>query len=1481
MMKRLVMVMMALWPAMVLAQPTGNVYHRLVVEDEYGELSVSSFYVYLPGTTTEATIYQDRSQTLALAQPITPTSTNTTLLGGRLYWWGPDGFDYKVTAGSLTQDNAETDSLDASTGFIHMQHAISLDSELYALAHMDPNAGDVPYFPTTSTASSFPTTSWSRAMMARASEALWKAYVNLEIGTDVQASDPNLTLLAAADPNAGDVFYWPTSTTGSSFLTTPWTRAMMAPVSEALWKAYVNLEANTDFYAPAGTDVAVTDGGTGASTAAAARSNLSAQKQYMIDVTEAPYNADNTGATDATTALQAAITATPQGGTLFFPAGVYKITPPLRVGQWSINDQNDVLGWSGGNNGIKIVGGGDFASSPSVYIIATGTAQSGNSSTTYTDSVGTYDIITNNHAVFEVVNCRGVEFDGLCIDGNDVAFAGIWNDGPSANMIVRRTKIYDCIGPGLRVGTLWDSVGNAVYYGYGNSPYFKANVFNVTTYGGWANDALTVESCEFISDGIGATCESGQGINQVFRNCKLTSNTSYNFLNYNARTTFDNCHFIGSTAYNVLSPSTGGYLRFNNCHDEATCSQQFLATGNGNGAGPVLVFDDSEVNDDIFTSCGARISVINGSEIDGGIYRLVDYDQDWFCDVRNSSIDLISLCTSSYDTRILITGSNIDVTGGGALLQGVGAAENVRWITNVYPATAYTYTNVLSKLQLTTSLLVGTSSIGTALFLAGDTSVGGTVIGGIQNDDNTNSASHARWKIATGGTSAGDPILQLTNGTGNWYFNLDNDDSDKLKIGTTQSDNNLVGTSGGRWGIGTADPNESLDVDGNVQTEQVIADSILFTDEDASPDANGMLKYDNTVAGFTDGLLEWYDDDAVRYIVDLDTLPGDTEDDKVVAYDKDADKFYMKADAGSGAAGTVTTVNAGGVQVGDADIVTLDFNDIPFIVTENPDTTINIDVNETWLATFAASDPNSHDAVTLDPNMAAIFTLDGQAIEVNIATPTNGRDDALPTSDDVYDFVTGLGYITADPNSHDAVTVTQSPSVTLTLTGQDVQADVNETYTDTLYLGLMDDANGVIADGVALGDDTTGNYVASITNGTSITGGDGGSEGAALTLDVADDSIDGTELADTITLDATTQIATGTYTLQVQVNNTAVHGFEINGTGAFTGDLLHVHQHTGNPTSGSLAVFEWEDPDVNGVIINANAAGAGAVTGLLITTDDDDSSNYTPFEVRDDSGANNDLLFDIDYTGKATAAGGFAGALTGNVTGNADTATTASNLAEDGVDAITEIAAALKSGSDTTLITGTAGTTDYYAKWNADGDLVDGTNADGIAGSISEGALTNSSIVSADIKDGEVGAGDLAATLDLSSKTITAPPKLSGLIDRWMFCIADPNYYYSSVQHYLIIDPNTSYDLTVDKAQVTLDDDPTTEIEMDLCFADNRDDLADPNVIGVLDTTAGAANVTSFSDATVPANKVVYIVINTQPDADTKTANYKIDWHYD
>ena len=54
-----------------------------------------------------------------------------------------------------------------------------------------------------------------------------------------------------------------------------------------------------------------------------------------------------------------------------------------------------------------------------------------------------------------------------------------------------------------------------------------------------------------------------------------------------------------------------------------------------------------------------------------------------------------------------------------------------------------------------------------------------------------------------------------------------------------------------------------------------------------------------------------------------------------------------------------------------------------------------------------------------------------------------------------------------------------------------------------------------------------------------------------------------------------------------------------------------------------------------------------------------------------------------------------------------DDAVTTGKIVNDAV-TLAKIAAAAKSGADATLVTGTAGTLNYTAKWNTDGDLVDG-----------------------------------------------------------------------------------------------------------------------------------------------------------------------------
>jgi hypothetical protein len=50
--------------------------------------------------------------------------------------------------------------------------------------------------------------------------------------------------------------------------------------------------------------------------------------------------------------------------------------------------------------------------------------------------------------------------------------------------------------------------------------------------------------------------------------------------------------------------------------------------------------------------------------------------------------------------------------------------------------------------------------------------------------------------------------------------------------------------------------------------------------------------------------------------------------------------------------------------------------------------------------------------------------------------------------------------------------------------------------------------------------------------------------------------------------------------------------FEIEGIGAFSGDLIHIHQHIGNPGAVNLISLEAEDADAQGIVIDVvNTAG--------------------------------------------------------------------------------------------------------------------------------------------------------------------------------------------------------------------------------------------------------------------------------------------------
>lgn len=77
--------------------------------------------------------------------------------------------------------------------------------------------------------------------------------------------DTEISSIAGLTSAADTAPYYTGSGTAALMTVTSFARSILDDADEATLKATLNLEANTDYYAPAGTDVALADGGTGAS----------------------------------------------------------------------------------------------------------------------------------------------------------------------------------------------------------------------------------------------------------------------------------------------------------------------------------------------------------------------------------------------------------------------------------------------------------------------------------------------------------------------------------------------------------------------------------------------------------------------------------------------------------------------------------------------------------------------------------------------------------------------------------------------------------------------------------------------------------------------------------------------------------------------------------------------------------------------------------------------------------------------------------------------------------------------------------------------------------------------------------------------------------------------------------------------------------------------------------------------------------------
>lgn len=101
-----------------MARSRGYTHHQVSIVDMTGNpiTDISTVSIYLPGTTTDMTIYSDGNLANAITLPMTTVSANTTLnqAKGTFSFWGAELFDFSVGNGSVNVSNAFTNAFNSS-----------------------------------------------------------------------------------------------------------------------------------------------------------------------------------------------------------------------------------------------------------------------------------------------------------------------------------------------------------------------------------------------------------------------------------------------------------------------------------------------------------------------------------------------------------------------------------------------------------------------------------------------------------------------------------------------------------------------------------------------------------------------------------------------------------------------------------------------------------------------------------------------------------------------------------------------------------------------------------------------------------------------------------------------------------------------------------------------------------------------------------------------------------------------------------------------------------------------------------------------------------------------------------------------------------------------------------------------------------------------------------------------------------------------